>query len=162
MGTDPADQSRPTAAAPAPPRPRGGRVRRGRRRQPLPAQRRPEIKVRRLETSSTGTPCRRPRPRATATRTGPSATWTPTVKASRGSQASPARLPEEFASGRAVHGHMRVHHARGGGRQGIVVGGGWAVTGKRGFVGGRSASPQEEEEGAGDSTSMTSAVAAGP
>ncbi|KAF7039111.1 hypothetical protein CFC21_049169 [Triticum aestivum] len=69
----------------------------------------------------------------------------------------------EFASGRAVHGHMRVHHPHGGGRQGIVVSGGWAVTGKRGYVGGRSVSvpPQdeEEEEGVGDSTSMTTAVA---
>ncbi|KAM3334436.1 hypothetical protein ACQJBY_029076 [Aegilops geniculata] len=159
MGTDPADQARP-----------------GRRRRPRPDLEegefvaddddggRPEIKVRRLEDILEGDALPSPTPSREGDSDG-------TVSDMDADDEGPAREPgfpcpicrREFASGRAVHGHMRVHHPHGGGRQGIVVSGGWAVTGKRGYVGGRSVSvsPQEEEgeEGVGDSTSMTTAVA---
>ncbi|VAH82928.1 unnamed protein product [Triticum turgidum subsp. durum] len=157
MGTDLADQARP-----------------GRRRRPRPDLEegefvaddddggRPEIKVRRLEDILDGDALPSPTPSRERDSDG-------TVSDMDADDEGLAREPgfpcpicrREFASGSAVHGHMRVHHPHGGGRQGIVVSGGWAVTGKRGYVGGRSVYPQEEEEeeGVGDSASMTTAVA---
>ncbi|KAE8808955.1 hypothetical protein D1007_14375 [Hordeum vulgare] len=166
MGTDPADQSRPTRRRPRPrPDLEEGEFVADDDDGRYPPQRRPEIKVRRLEDILDGDALPSPTPTRDCDSDG-------TISDMDADGEGVAREPgfpcpvcrRKFASGRAVNGHMRVHHARGGGRQGIVVGGGWAVTGKRGFVGGRSASPQEEEEeeGAGDSTSMTSAVAAEP